>query len=112
MKLEVFLAFSCRFYIYIYSIKNLQDELPITIPTNYSTKHCKDDNTTGQKNFRFLLKQRNFCEWCTPGLRDFLLRDSAHVQSYFKLANPKSHKSYEFKRNRESSVAPSLFDNR
>ena len=35
------------FFIYIYSIKNLQDELPITIPTNYSTKHYKDDNTTG-----------------------------------------------------------------
>ena len=35
------------FFICIYSIKNLQDELPITIPTNYSTKHYKDDNTTG-----------------------------------------------------------------
>ena len=32
---------------FIYSIKNLQDELPITIPNNYSTKHNKDDNTTG-----------------------------------------------------------------
>ena len=32
---------------FLYSIKSLQDELPITIPTNYSTKHYKDDNTTG-----------------------------------------------------------------
>ena len=35
------------FFFFLYSIKNLQDELPITIPTNYSTKHYKDDNTTG-----------------------------------------------------------------
>ena len=34
-------------FFFIYSIKSLQDELPITIPTNYSTKHYKDDNTTG-----------------------------------------------------------------
>ena len=35
------------FFFSIYSIKNLQDELLITIPTTYSTKHYKDDNTTG-----------------------------------------------------------------
>ena len=33
--------------IFLYSIKNLQDKLPSTLPTNYSTKHYKDDNTTG-----------------------------------------------------------------
>ena len=38
---------SSFFFFFLYSIKNLQDELPITIPTNYSTKHYKDDNTTG-----------------------------------------------------------------
>ena len=32
---------------FIYSIKNLKDKLPITLPANYSTKHYKDDNTTG-----------------------------------------------------------------
>ena len=29
--------------VFLYSIKNLQDKLPITLPTNYSTKHHKDD---------------------------------------------------------------------
>ena len=28
------------------SIENLQDKLPITLPTNYSTKHYMDDNAT------------------------------------------------------------------
>ena len=42
-----FFFFFFFFFFFLYSIKNLQDELPITIPTNYSTKHYKDDNTTG-----------------------------------------------------------------
>ena len=32
---------------FIYSIKNLQYELLITLPTNYSSKHYKDENPTG-----------------------------------------------------------------
>ena len=34
-------------HFFIYTIKNLHDKLPITLPTNYATKHYKDDNTTG-----------------------------------------------------------------
>ena len=30
-----------------YFIKNLQNKSPITLPTNYSMKHHKDDNTMG-----------------------------------------------------------------
>ena len=36
---------SKKVLVLLYSIKSLLDELPIKLPTNYSSKHFKDDNT-------------------------------------------------------------------